>query len=357
MSSQGESRCGTTLLVAVIVVSLVGLGLHLSRYAALVEGRLRPAAQSVTAGSGAPARGTSGGPGVSNAYGANGSLQVSPSCLRNDNPPTSAKIPADDPFSHDLSGYGSGAELQRVYAVEGRQIVPIDGAGPIRDCDAQLWSLVSRTTPDHVIAVVSEFMVFDADPHAPHDADVVLGEVEPRLGHDPSSWRLSIAPNGSDDIDLAIDVAHEVGHLASLNNSQVRKADPCPTEETEVGCLTDRSFLLGFTDTTWTDAEWKEWGTAVDTSDADKRRKALDAFAVAHSANFVTSYAATDPMEDFAETFAYWCVFGPHNPLMGDYLAGDPTDGAAKITWMDAQSNGIADEHMQGCERMRELTR
>lgn len=376
MSSPGGPRRGSALLVAVIVVSMLGLGLHGSRYAALAAGRLHPAAaQPAAAAGGVGGRGAGSVPSTpspstpstpstasdasnaSNAYGATGSLQLSPSCLRSDNPPTSARIPADDPFSKDLSGYGKGAQLQRLYAVKDRQIVPLDGAGPVRGCDAQLWSLVSRTTPDHVIAVVSEFMVFDADPHAPADADVVLGEVEPRLGHDPSSWRLAIAPNGSSDIDLAIDVAHEVGHLASLNNSQVRPADPCRTEETDVGCLTDGSFLVGFTDTTWTDAEWKEWNAAVDHADDTTVHRALDAFAAAHAADFVTPYAATDPTEDFAETFAYWCVFGPHNPLMADYLAGDPTDGAAKIAWMDKSAHGIADEHLRGCERMRELTR
>ena len=55
-----------------------------------------------------------------------------------------------------------GAELQRLYAVDDRTIAPADGAGPVRECDKQLWSVVAATLPASVRPYLKELVVFDA---------------------------------------------------------------------------------------------------------------------------------------------------------------------------------------------------
>lgn len=361
VSAQGESRRGTTLLVAVIVVSMVALLAHLSHYAVLAAGRLEVTTATATHPTHVP--GPSAKPGAPatpkpSATDATDAVTIPARCTRRDNPPTTATFPKDDHFSHDITDYGDGAQLQRLYAVKDRRLVPLDGAGPVRDCDARLWQVVTSMTPDRVLAYVDEFMVFDANLSAPASADVFVGEVEARDGTDAHSWRLAIAPNGTDPVDLALDVAHEVGHLVSLSSSELGpgKADSCTTLWTGQGCLSDTAVLVGFIDDTWSKAEVHEWNAAVDLTDDAASHKSLATFYTKHAQDFVTDYAASDPTEDFAETFAYWCVFGPDNPLMGDYMGGAPTDGAQKIAWMEHSSGVVTQEHVAGCDRMRTLT-
>ncbi len=239
-----------------------------------------------------------------------------------------------------------------------RQLVPLDGAGPVRDCDTRLWEVVTSTTPDWVLAYVDEFMVFDANLSAPASAAVFVGEVEARDTTDAHSWRLAIAPNGTAPVDLVLDVADEVGHLVSLTSAELGPgtADSCTTPWTGQGCLSDSAVLISFLDDTWSDAEVHEWNAATDLHDDAAVHKALLTFYTKHAKDFVTDYAASDPMEDFAETFAYWCVFGPDNPLMGDYMGSGPTDGAQKIAWMEHSSGALTAEDAAGCDRMRTLT-
>ncbi len=113
MSSQGESRRGTTLLVAVIVVSMIGLVGHLSRYAGLAAGRLGVTTAAATPSPHPPATPrTSTTPGTPKPPTTTmDAVTIPVKCTRRDNPPTTATFPTNDHFSRDLTDYGSGAEL------------------------------------------------------------------------------------------------------------------------------------------------------------------------------------------------------------------------------------------------------
>ncbi len=159
---------GSGLLVTVVALSVVALVVHGVIALVLLNGTVRrpPGSDGVVAlptptpsvpattpsrsetSPATPAPTVSGAPWTPPAAG--GALQLDHSCLVADNPPTQATFPITDPFGTHLDDLGVGAELQRLYAVDDRTITPADGAGPVRECDKQLWSVVAATLPASV---------------------------------------------------------------------------------------------------------------------------------------------------------------------------------------------------------------
>ena len=65
---------------------------------------------------------------------------------------------------------------------------PADSAGPVCECDRQLWAIVVAATPVEVLRYVDELLVFDAD----LSADTAVGEVfaQPNSTEASAHWRL-----------------------------------------------------------------------------------------------------------------------------------------------------------------------
>ena len=97
--------------------------------------------------------------------------------------------------------------------------------------------------------------------------------------------------------------------------------------------------------------------TANNITDDQQRADALDAFYQKHHDRFVDSYAATHPVEDFAESFAMWCALGRSSPLLPDFIEGDPTDGAAKLAWFDDPAHTVGLQTRARCEALQAFTR
>jgi hypothetical protein len=285
-----------------------------------------------------------------------GALHLDHACLVTDNPPTSARISGGDPFGADLSPLGGGAELQRLYAVHAGTLEPADDAGPVRECDRQLWAVVVGATPVEVLTYVEEFLVFDAD----LSAGTAVGEVfaQPNSTEASAHWRLSLSVNGSTDVDVAFNVAHEVGHLLSLNRAEMTGQDEASCQGLFVGegCLQDGATLPTYLDDTWDDDLFDEWSVADDHTDDQQRADALDDFYQKHHDRFVDAYAATHPNEDFAESFAMWCALGRSSPLLAEFIQGDPTDGVAKLAWFDDPAHAVGLQAAARCERLRAFT-
>lgn len=368
---------GPGLLVGVVVLSTVALLVHGGIALVLLRGTVHPpvTAGSTATASASPTSGPTSTPTASASAPATGTptattapsgagtagpaLHLDHSCLRDDNPPpATAHFPPGDPFGTDISELGKGAELQRLYAVQHGALVPADNGGAVRPCDQQLWQVVVATAPPDVLGYVDELLVFDADLSGTGDFSV--GEVSSlqQSTERASHWRLALAPNGATDVDVALTVAHEVGHLVSLGAKETTGQDEKSCSGTFVdGCLKDDAALLTFLDDTWSDEEWKAWDAASATKDDAARKTALEAFYDAHSGSFVDEYAATDPAEDFAESFGVWCAIGPGSPLLPDVIEGKPTDGAAKLAWFDRPGNRVGDASRAQCEQLRQLTR
>ena len=361
---------GSGLLVAVVALSVVALVVHGAVALTLLNGAAR---RSVAAGTSVaepaprnpipsePPTTGSPDPGPSPTTSAplsppGGPLHIDHACLVPDNPPTSAHIPSGDPFGSDLSHLGTDAELQRLYVVQSGELKPTDSAGPVRDCDRQLWAIVVAAAPPEVLRYVDELLIFDADATSGY-----VGEVQSQTGSTEASahWRLSLAPNGASDLEVALTVAHEVGHLLSLNRAEMTGADQssCPGLMLEEGCLRDGSSFVTYVDDMWGDDLFHTWTTANDITDDQQREDALYDFYHQHHEKFVDSYAATHPAEDFAESFALWCALGPTSPVLPQVIEGEPTDGAAKLAWFDDPTHTVGQHARSRCEALRALTR
>jgi hypothetical protein len=376
--AQGRQRPwqprGSGLLVAVVALSVVALVVHGVIALVLLNGTVH---RNVAAGQGSapwtkplpssslpdasPTPSPTPAPGATDtswtAPDGGGALHLDDSCLIADNPPTQATFPVQDPFGTTRSDPGVGAELQRVYAVDDRTLTPADGAGPVRDCGKQLWSVIVATMPITVRPFLKELVVFDALLTG-GTSDLYVGEVV-RAESDASRWRLAIAPNRATDLDVAVTVAHEVGHLLSLNASQLdvaRNASACSTIWTGQGCLSNDGHVMTFLDDTWSDAEIDAWNEAAHKPDHE-RDQAFQDFYNHHAGSFVDSYAASDPFEDFAESFGIWCALGPGSPLISQAVEGNPANGHTKIDWFEHSSPDVKGSTQDSCTRLRGLTR
>ncbi len=282
-------------------------------------------------------------------------------CLRRDNPATGAHIPARDPYGDDITDLGDKAELQRLYAVQTGALVPLDGLGAPRPCDEQLWALVKATAPT-LLGHLEELLVFDADPNPGSGEFIIEGESAPKETapdtFDDDHWRVSFAPNGLDRGELAWLVAHELGHVASLNKDQMLPgvgADVCATWYTGTGCLLQDSFLQRYLTNTWDDDLWKAWDEADAKTTEKARRTAYQDFYDAHKDRFVTDYAAWHPMEDFAESFAMWCTYAPDEPDRAKLPTAKRTDSGSKVAWFDAARRDLLPAFGPGCTMLREF--
>ncbi len=283
------------------------------------------------------------------------------SCLRADNPATGATIPRDDPFGADMSDLGTKAELQRLYAVTDEKLVPIDGLGAPRGCDTQLFALVRATAPT-LVPHLDELLVFDANPRPASGEWVIDGESSAKqLGRnrfDDEHWRLSFAPNGLDRSELAWLIAHELAHLASLNHEQTIDGvgpDLCATWYTGTGCLQSTAMVFRYFEVTWPADLLAEWKAANGQPTAKERRAAYTKFYDKHRGTFVSEYAATHPLEDFAETFALWCTVRADARERTRLSSASPSDAGGKLHWFDEASSDLRPAFDAGCEMLRKF--
>jgi len=109
----------------------------------------------------------------------------------------------------------------------------------------------------------------------------------------------------ADDIELALTMAHELTHVFTGLPSQLDRTideSQCFTYHEGEGCYTEGSFIAR-----WIDAFWGEWIVGFDPhaeDDGASDRCFLDS-------SFLGSYAATNPEEDFAETFSAYVFSVP----------------------------------------------
>lgn len=185
------------------------------------------------------------------------------------------------------------------------------------------WDLFAQLIPADYRAVVSEYVVFSDGPSN------VLAAVEQSYT-DPALWMVEVDNADLDDTDnLYFTLIHEFGHLLTLGPSQVppdvevynnpddtdlydSKVAACPNYFPGEGCSLPDSYINTFYDRFWTGLvdEWQPIDDLGYTDDLDGYYDELYTFYENHQDEFVDDYAATNPSEDMAETFAYF-IFAP----------------------------------------------
>lgn len=191
-----------------------------------------------------------------------------------------------------------------IYQVVDGQLQPA-ASGLTQD----VWDTFVRVvTPDFASEVMTQYRVGDA-PESDTLAYVYQDD-------DPDYWILATNLATSEDKpSLIATLVHEYAHILTLDGTQMdRAADACPTIELSEGCALDDSYLLSFEQQFW--ATYGDSAPAVDNDDGDV---AYD-FYLAHEEDFVSDYAATNVVEDIAESF------------MTFVLQDEPTDATASVT-------------------------
>jgi hypothetical protein len=157
---------------------------------------------------------------------------------------------------------------------------------------AEVWTTFVRiATPAYAEAMIGEFHVAD-------DADV---DVAAWVVLDEETRRWTLAANlAFSDVprDLVTTLVHELAHVLTLEAGEMSTSPgACPTLRLDEGCLADDAVLWAFQQRFW--AGYGESAPTVGSDDRDAGR----AFFEAHEEDFVSDYAATNVIEDIAESF------------------------------------------------------
>ncbi len=160
-----------------------------------------------------------------------------------------------------------------------------------------VWDLwLKIVTPEVAGAVILDFRVGDSEDSS------TMAYVQ--QSDDPTLWTLAanLAYASEDDL-LISTLIHEYAHVLSLSPDQV---DPtvaaCDTLQLDEGCALPDSAIYAFFE-----QFWRDYGDeAPDPTNADS--DVADAFYAAHEDDFVSDYAATNVVEDFAETFMTFVI-------------------------------------------------
>jgi hypothetical protein len=113
---------------------------------------------------------------------------------------------------------------------------------------------------------------------------------------DSSKWNLSVnMAFASDKKELIFTLVHEYAHIFSLNKTAIDRnvTGTCPRLQIAEGCALEGSVISKFNSAFWSNI------------DADPDNGEFGKYYQSSPADFVSEYAGTNAVEDFAETFAY----------------------------------------------------
>lgn len=213
----------------------------------------------------------------------------------------------DEPINDNTSNTQANQnDFVALYEILGDQIIKIndgfDGKNWMHDDvkHQEMWDLIAQLIDAGDRPWITQFMVIDGQGE-------LYGFVEP-LNEDLTQWTMGMAidmayVNGTlnGDKEYVYTAIHEFAHVLSLNHEQLNpNTTNCNTYNLEEGCAHGNSYINQFFDNFWKDI-FNEHRN-IDPDDYD----AIDAFYEKYDDRFVTDYAATNPAEDIAESFAYF---------------------------------------------------
>ena len=170
----------------------------------------------------------------------------------------------------------------------------------------EVWQTFERVvTPEFAADSILEYRVGDAP-----DADTLAYVYQ---ADDPKLWVLAAnLATSEDEDDLVATLVHEYAHILTLSTDETEPIDgTCTTVETSEGCAHDDAALWEFEQQFW--AAYSD-APATDNEDAS----IAEQFYEAHEEEFVSDYAATNVVEDIAESFMAYVL---EDPPTGDSVA------------------------------------
>jgi hypothetical protein len=197
-----------------------------------------------------------------------------------------------------FEGFDENIEIQAVYNVKDGKLVlstnPEDymtGQAPkelsqeMRELHQKMWKRASQLIP------ASQMQYFKSLEIGTDGAEGILASVVEL--DNLSKWQLFLDTadsirNGKFTSDFDYTVIHELGHIVTLNSSQLSKDKITGTYATEEGYSKANSYINAFYQTFW---------------QTDKHEDEYERYE-SNPAHFVSDYAATNIEEDMAESFA-----------------------------------------------------
>ena len=187
-----------------------------------------------------------------------------------------------------------------------------------RDTHESIWNYFASIVPPEERAQVSEFAIF-TDGKGKHLAAVG------QTFSDPKRWMLEVDILDSESYyDLTYTLIHEQGHLLTLNAEQVppsnaifkypnnktiyeQEVSACPQYFPGEGCSTPDAYVNEFFNRFWSDI-YAEWEPINLEEDEDTRYTMIEDFYNIYEDQFLTDYAPTSPVEDIAESWAFFVL-------------------------------------------------
>ena len=191
----------------------------------------------------------------------------------------------------------------------------------------EAWGALATIAPRGQLGDLGVFTAFE---EAGAGDEVTLAFVQP-LDADGTLFQMSVSLDEyeADPEEALLTMAHEFSHVFTAIPSQIDRtveaAENCTTYDNGEGCFFEDSLVFQWVDMFWVDYI-DDFDPMVEASGAEGEDRC------AQDAGFLGSYAASNPEEDFAESFSAY-VF--------DVDAATP-EQQARIDWM-ADQPGLAE--------------
>lgn len=238
---------------------------------------------------------------------------VDPAELRPSGPPRSVWEDLDDAvglaaYPIDVRGRLGRPDLPEVDGLDLRRLQDD------RATHEELWELFLDVAPEPWESRVTAFVIATDGP------DDDLAAVA-RIDDAGERWSLLVDPADADDVEeLEWTLVHELAHLISLGPDQVTTTrfgfprfdtarQRCDGQGITDGCLLDGAYLATWLEEFWDDELLTIVSDIAEMDDPDAAADAVWELFLADEDRFVTDYAATDPVEDLAESFAAWVLW------------------------------------------------
>lgn len=218
------------------------------------------------------------------------------------------EFPVDDEIIEQGGGDSEfGNSLVATYSVSGTQL-SLTQSGPAASGfyntarQQEFWSFFTGLIPSDMWPQITKLTLYADDEDG--TAAYVSAIDENDLGKWEMGWNLAYVWDENSNLikgETAFTAIHEFAHVLTLNAGQVNvSASACNSFHTGEGCSNNNSYINGFYQQFWTDI--------FDENQAIRNDNGYLAFYQKYKNRFVSEYAATNPGEDIAESFAVFVV-------------------------------------------------
>ncbi|MFW0119823.1 hypothetical protein ACN08Y_07910 [Rothia sp. P5764] len=218
--------------------------------------------------------------------------------------------PAPSHISQDVVQEDEGQEepdLYAQYAIKDGQISSTNLVGQDGAVDREdkiIWEKIIQIIPPQYLSMISTYEVVT------DGKDGVLASVN--LNEDLTTWTISVdlddTLNKNQQLtpSSTVTIIHEMAHIIALNSQQMSSEENQDTAHAvQEGTLKKDSYLSAFYDKFWKDHPGiSQKDSGIGANRIDSYQGSFDQ----RPDDFITEYAAENPVEDLAESFAYFVV-------------------------------------------------